>query len=64
MGGISMNSLRHLSDELLKESLRNAIKLNLEPNFCTALKNEIKKRTESSGRGITEAMDKTNTFEG
>ncbi|WP_077604027.1 sporulation histidine kinase inhibitor Sda [Oceanobacillus sojae] len=58
-----MNSLRHLSDELLKESLRNATELKLEPNFCTALKNEIKKREERSQKGNTKAMDITTTFE-
>ncbi|WP_152656540.1 sporulation histidine kinase inhibitor Sda [Oceanobacillus sp. CFH 90083] len=58
-----MNSLRHLSDELLKESLRNAIKLKLEQDFCTTLKNEIKKRAERREKSTAKAMDMTNTFE-
>ncbi|MFP3489647.1 sporulation histidine kinase inhibitor Sda, partial [Staphylococcus sp. SIMBA_130] len=29
-----MNSLKHLSDELLEESLRKAIKLKLDQDFC------------------------------
>ncbi|WP_339229790.1 sporulation histidine kinase inhibitor Sda [Oceanobacillus sp. FSL K6-2867] len=41
-----MNSLRHLSDELLKESLKKAIELKLDQDFCATLKNEIKKRKE------------------
>lgn len=59
-----MNSLRHLSDELLKESLRNATKLKLEQNFCAALKNEIKKRAERSKKFTAKTMDMTNIFEG
>ncbi|GEN89099.1 sporulation histidine kinase inhibitor Sda [Oceanobacillus sp. FSL W8-0428] len=58
-----MNSLRHLSDELLKESLRNATELKLEQNFCTTLKNEIKKREESSGEKYYESGDMKNTLE-
>lgn len=58
-----MNSLRHLSDELLKESLRNAIKLKLEQNFCARLRNEVRKRAERSEKGTTKAMEMANTFE-
>ncbi|GAA0339973.1 sporulation histidine kinase inhibitor Sda [Oceanobacillus sp. FSL W7-1293] len=58
-----MNSLRHLSDELLQESLRNAVKLKLEQNFCATLRDEISQRAERSEKGTGKAMDMTNTFE-
>lgn len=58
-----MNSLRHLSDELLQESLRNAVKLKLEQNFCARLRKEIRQRAERSEKGTAKAIDMTNTFE-
>lgn len=58
-----MNSLRHLSDELLKESLKNAKKLKLEHDFCATLKNEIKNRAEGSERVTVKVIDMKNSFE-
>ncbi|WP_080873509.1 sporulation histidine kinase inhibitor Sda [Oceanobacillus timonensis] len=58
-----MNSLRHLSDALLKETLRNAIYLKLEKNFCATLKNEIQKRRERSEYRHDEDNSMTDIFE-
>ncbi|MBQ6446563.1 MULTISPECIES: sporulation histidine kinase inhibitor Sda [Oceanobacillus] len=56
-----MNSLKHLSDELLEESLRKAIKLKLDQDFCTTLKNEIKERAER-GEKFTHTKDAKNIY--
>lgn len=54
-----MNSLRHLSDQLLEQSLKKAIELELDQDFCATLKNEMKKR---EGRGRKATNTKTTKF--
>ncbi|MBP2078058.1 sporulation histidine kinase inhibitor Sda [Oceanobacillus polygoni] len=56
-----MNSLKHLSDELLEESLRKAIKLKLDQDFCATLQNEIEERAERGRKSTnTNTMDVIN----